>query len=407
MVQADIFQTPYLDFNQWRLNFTLGTPPLPFEGYLDTLSNGFWVIGQDGHCWDGAYCDQGKYDLRNSSTGKRLDEGFTYSDYGSSIEGLAVADVLTIGDIKVDNMTFGVLDTRIENGSSLSKSARAISTIMTVIDSRVALLDNIGIGYGDASTTTLPQVLVDTGAINSPAVSLWNGTILFGGVNKAKYEGDLYSFDTVMGNSSIKSLRINMDGISINGSSEASDEFPLDAVFSLGTTNTFVPKSVAQALNAQIGVTNVPDESGQVNFSCKTVPQDTTITFKFGKLDFDFDLEMFISRGSFEPVEPWADVGDTDLCYFEILENKFTDSYDGSIFLGSNFISRVYSVFDLENDQISLAKRNTDDAPDDIVEITSGKDGVPGAKGSPGTRVGGDLSMTALVAATAMLIMTF
>jgi hypothetical protein len=230
---------------------------------------------------------------------------------------------------------------------------------------------------------------------------------LFGGVNKAKYEGDLYTFDTVMGNSSIKALRINMDGISINGSSEASDEFPLDAVFDVELSNTYVPKSVAQALNAQIGVTNAPDQSGQVNFSCKAVPQDTTITFKFGKLDFEFDLNTFISRGSADPVEPWVDLSDSDSCYFEILENVFSDAYDGSIFLGSNFINQVYSVFDLENDQISLAKRNTDDAPDDIVEISSGKDGVSGSKDSAGTRVGGDLSMIALVAATAMLVMAF
>lgn len=230
---------------------------------------------------------------------------------------------------------------------------------------------------------------------------------MFGGVNKAKYDGDLYTFDTVMGNSSIKALRINMDGISINGSSEAAAEFPLDAVLSVETSMTYVPKSVAQALNAQIGVTDAPDENGQVNLSCKAVPQNTTITFKFGKLDLEFDLSSFISRGSPEPVEPWVNVSDMDTCYFEILENIFTDYYDGSIFLGSNFISRVYSVFDLENDQISLAKRNTDDSPDDIVEISSGKDSVPGAKGSAGTRVKGDLSMTALVAAIAMLIMGF
>lgn len=249
-------------------------------------------------------------------------------------------------------------------------------------------------------------MLVDTGAINSAAVSVWNETVLFGGVNKAKYEGDLYTFDTVMGNSSEKALRINMDGISINGSSEASNKFPLDALFGNLIDKTYVPKSVAQALNSQIGLTKAPDEYGQVNFSCKSISQDQTITFKFGKLDLEFDLSLFISRGSFEPTKPWIDV-DSDVCFFEIVENKFSDYYDASILLGSNFMSLIYSVFDLENGQISLAKRKYDNSPDDIVEISSGKDGVPGAKDSAGALVGGDLSMTALVAATAMLIMAF
>lgn len=273
--------------------------------------------------------------------------------------------------------------------------------------------DTFGIGLGNASTSSLPQALVDAGAINSAAVSLWNGTALFGGVNKAKYEGDLHTFDIVQGNSSLKSLRINMDGISINGSSIASDEFPVATNFDISSTWSYVPKSVAQALNAKIGATNAPDMYGMVNFSCNAVPNDTTIAFTFGDLDLEFDLSLFISRGGPFSVKPWIDL-DTegiynDLCFLQIVEN--TGFEGGGGILGSNIITQIYSVFDLDNEQISLAKRNeNDDAADDIVEISSGKDGVPGAKkdsDSAGTRVGGNMSMTAFVAATAMLIIAF
>lgn len=41
-------------------------------------------------------------------------------------------------------------------------------------------------------------------------------------------------------------------------------------------------------------------------------------------------------------------------------------------------MSLFYSVFGLQNDEVSLAKQNWDDLPSDIIEIT--KDGVPGAK---------------------------
>ncbi|KAF5013291.1 hypothetical protein F66182_15195, partial [Fusarium sp. NRRL 66182] len=64
-----------------------------------------------------------------------------------------------------------------------------------------AVADNIlGLGYSlNESYTSLPQALVKSGQINSAAYSLWaddlrdNGTILFGGVNSAKYSGKLHT----------------------------------------------------------------------------------------------------------------------------------------------------------------------------------------------------------------------
>lgn len=101
---------------------------MSFEAYLDTLSNGFWVVDENQFCEDGSYCDQGIYVLKNSSTGKKLDKAFTYSNWGFPIESIAVADVLKIGDTKVDNMTFGVLSPSVENSTNLSTSKSATAT---------------------------------------------------------------------------------------------------------------------------------------------------------------------------------------------------------------------------------------------------------------------------------------
>lgn len=206
-----------------------------------------------------------------------------------------------------------------------------------------------------------------------------------------------------------------MDSISINGSSDGSGEFPIATVFDVSSTWGYVPTSVFQVLKAKIGVTTVSDDYGMVNFSCNAVPNDTTIAFKFGDLNPEFDLDLFIGQGSFFLVKPWVDLYtkgiDKDTCFFQILENKFDDWEAGGAIFCSNIISLIYSVFDLDNEQISLAKRNKNiDAADDIVEISSGKDGVPGAKkdsDSAGTSVGEKMSMTALVAATAMLVVAF
>jgi Eukaryotic aspartyl protease. len=123
----------------------------------------------------------------------------------------------------------------------------------------------LSLGYGNASSISLTQALADAGTINSPAFSLWGQTALFGGINKARYYGPLYTFPIVKRSDLPKALRVNMDGISINKTSAASTTFPLDAVFDTAVSMSYVPKSVAQALNAQIGNTSVPDEHGQVN----------------------------------------------------------------------------------------------------------------------------------------------
>lgn len=196
-----------------------------------------------------------------------------------------------------------------------------------------------------------------------------------------------------------------MTGISINETSAASTEFPLDAVFDTAVDMTYVPKSVAQALNAQIGATSVPDEYGQVNFSCSAVGENSTIELKFGELEFQFYLSDFVSHQPDTAGDyGWEDGDDT--CYFTICENTELQ-FEGSIVLGSNFISRIYAVFDLENDEISLGKLSWDDAPDDIVEITSGKNGVPGAKkDSAGARLEKNLGMRALIVGAALLILS-
>ncbi|KGO76093.1 Peptidase A1 [Penicillium italicum] len=364
-----------IDLNKERVayvsyvgNVTFGTPPRNFLAYFNTWGNGCWLQSVDDSSCD-MYVDQslcggyGAYNQTSSTTAKKLDEKFAYDDSGEMTTGDFVTDVLAIGNVTVDAMKMGVV-----GGEETSDNA-------------------LGLGYGNASSISITQALADAGTINSPAFSLFGQTILFGGVNKARYYGSLYTFPIVNGSDLAKAFRINMDGISINETSAASNKFPLDAVFDTSLDMTYVPKSVAQALNAQIGNTSVPDDYGQVNFSCSALGENATIEFRFGELELQFYLSEFVSESS----DGGADEGTYDgeeTCYFTICEN-IDFQYEGSIVLGSNFMSKVFAVFDLENDEVSLANliRLSPllvDGPLDIVEITSGKNGVPGAKNSSG-----------------------
>lgn len=231
--------------------------------------------------------------------------------------------------------------------------------------------------------------------------------MLFGGVNKAKYNGSLHTFPIVNGSDLSKALRINMDGISINGTAAASSAFPIDAVFDNYIAMTYAPKSVVEALTSHFANVSVPDELGQVNFSCSSVSEYDTIEFKFGDLELQFYLSDFIGHRSDELDGSGYSIDD-DTCYFTIAENVDQDlQKQGSIVLGTNFMSLIYSVFDLENGEVSLAKRNSFIVPDDIVEIKSGKNGVPGAKkSSASSGVGSGLVTCLMLVVVAMLNLT-
>ncbi|CAI7628269.1 unnamed protein product [Penicillium pancosmium] len=265
----------------------------------------------------------------------------------------------------------------------------------------------------------------NAGAINSPSFSLWSDNILFGGVDRSKYNDTLQTFPIVDVSHLLKAFRINMDGLLVNGSSQASDTFPLDAHIDTSWFVTYVLKSVAQALWAHLGNVYAPDKWGRVNFTCSSVSESVTIGFKFGNLNLEFYLHKFIAYDKnvtilYDDPSPrvtFDDIGDT--CWLTIWESRLEKkelSGERSIILGTNVMSLTYSVFDFQNDEVSLAKRNWDDSPSDIIEIT--KDGVPGAKrngtnktgakknAATSTCVGGELGMVVLVAAI-ILIMGF
>ncbi|KAJ5280622.1 hypothetical protein N7478_005994 [Penicillium angulare] len=376
-----------INYAGYRANMTFGTPPQQFIAYFNTWSNVCWLNGVGaGECElysDDSCGGDGSYNRTASTTAKKLEGKFAYNDTGSMATGDFVTDVLSIGGVKIDDMKMGIITNDDYTGNVL------------------------GLGYGNASSTSLTQALADTGAINSPAFSLYNDMVLFGGVNKAQYNGSLHTFPIVNGSDLFKAFRINMDGISINETSAASKEFPLDAVFDIDFGMTYVPKSVAEALNSQIGNTSVADDWGQVNFTCNAISENSTIEFKFGGLELQFPLWEFVSKDRyFQDDYEWT--SDNETCYFTICENKDYQD-EGSIVLGANFISMIYTVFDIDNDEISLAKLSWDiEAEDDIVEITSGKDGVPGTKkdsGSASPRIGKGLGVITLAVVPAVLIL--
>ncbi|KAE8348608.1 aspartic peptidase domain-containing protein [Aspergillus coremiiformis] len=316
--------------------------------------------------------DLGSYNA-SDSTSSRVAKGNAtiVNDFtNESTVGDIITDTVTVGDVKLNGMKFITVRDKYEPHT-------------------------LGLGYSEANSNfiSLPQALVDAKTIQSPAFSMWKeeekgqtegpGVILFGGVNKAKYVDKLHTLPVISPPGIRKAFRVNFTGLSLGTDSMAKpispDSFPTDAVFVSATPLTILPEAIARDLFSQLNTTELY-RSSQPMFPCDKSPKDKWLTFHFGQAAFNISIESFI-----EPNTPASYPDDPDgpdsnkdgYCYLGLVGGDFKDSHGGNVILGANFLQKIYTVFDMGNDEVSIAQRRWEKAPDEILEIKSGKDSVP------------------------------
>ncbi|KAE8380669.1 aspartic peptidase domain-containing protein [Aspergillus bertholletiae] len=310
---------------------SVGNQPQNLKAQFSTLDDSSWVVASDNDEL-ADFIKHGDFDgyNANASTSSRsvkrsvTIDGFDRDNVGNVD---IMSDTMVVGDVKLEAMKF----------ASLREKA--------------AIGDTLGLGYshGHSEFISVTQALVDAKAIQSPAFSMWKeeqsqnhtngpGTILFGGVNKARYVDELHTLPVVSPAGLSKLFRVNLTGLSVGGPGPAAksispDAFSTGAVFSSATDFIGFPETIAKDLFAQLGM----------------------LTFHFGDVAFNFSLNPFIA------LAPSA----TDPKRKEL---------DGAI-IGANFLKLVYIVFDMENDEIPEIKSGKGSVPDRTTthEETTGK----------------------------------
>jgi Eukaryotic aspartyl protease len=359
------------------INVTIGTPPQPFSLQLDTGSSDIWVPSrQSDVCTQTRRaCQAGAFQSVRSTTFVDLLRNAFQIQYvdGSQIQGDYFADVLHIGDtVTLQNMTMG-LATTASRGLGIMGIGYSAGESVVAIDPS-AVYPNV-----------IDQ-LVNQGAINSRAYSLYlndlnadSGNILFGGVDTNKYTGDLIALpvqiDAESGN--LTSFTVAFTGLTVMDSSGKNqltrDNIAVPAILDSGTTDTYLPDDLANAILDGVGVTTDPSLGNVV--PCDVGNEQATFVFAFGGKGgpvinvalSQFVTPLFSSDGSTPKFN-----GGKDACSFGI-----SAAGNQPILFGDTFLRSAYAVYDLDNNQIALAQAKYGQSSSNIQEFTAGGS-IPG-----------------------------
>lgn len=233
---------------------------------------------------------------------------------------------------------------------------------------------NVGPGYPN-----LPLAMVQKGLIESPAYSLWlndvnsnEGQILFGGVNTAKYHGTLETLPVQKVNGLYSEFIITLTGVSLTSPSKSqkfsSSSLPAAVLLDSGSSLTYLPDPIVADLFRDLGVTW--DASSGVGYvPCNLANQDINVSYTFSSPTINVPLrELVLNAGGV-----YFNNG-ARACVFGVVPAGNTQSV-----LGDTFLRSAYVVYDLANNEISLANTNFNSGGDHILGIGHGGNAVPGA----------------------------
>lgn len=323
------FDVPVENFlnAQYFSTIGIGTPPQDFKVVMDTGSSNLWVPSSE--CGSIACYLHSKYDHTSSSSYKKNGSEFGIRYGSGEVSGYISEDVLRIGDLKVKKQLFG----EATNEPGLAFAFGRFDGIL-------------GLGYDTISVNKIPPPfynMLDQDLLDEPVFSFYLGdtskgqdsVCTFGGIDKNAYTGKMIKLP----------LRrkayweVNLDSITFG--KETADLENTGAILDTGTSLIAMPTDYAELLNKQIGAKK--GFNGQYTVECNkrdSLP-DMTFTlsgYNFSITAYDYILEVQGSCiSSFQGINLGGNIGPLFI-------------------LGDAFLRRWYSVYDLGNDAVGLAK---------------------------------------------------
>lgn len=373
----------------YRIDVGLGTPPQPLQLLIDTGSSDMWVLdGTDPYCTsnrleNGTYnatnqfdCSlTGVFDHQSSSTFNIVHDGFRikYGDH-TFAEGSFGEDDFTFGDVTVHNLGFGIGTLANSTIGILGVGLKGNEATRVKNGSHVFTYDN------------LPIQLKKQGHINKVAYSLFtnsasatSGNLLFGGVDKSKYTGGLWTVPLKnlrpdrSENSTEFTIEAQMITVTDDGCHEETvTDHGVTALIDSGTTLTYLPEPIINGIAKKFDAEFSPDLGGYIQ-PCSFATQDHYITYYFSGVPIKVNLKETYYPAILNNGKPLTNDEGQEMCILGFTPVK--NSRDA--ILGNSFLRSAYVVFDLEDLEISLGQANISPRSEPDVEVIQGP--VPGA----------------------------
>jgi aspartyl protease len=349
----------------YYVNISFGTPPQNVSLNLDLTSADTWVNAPSSE-----FCRNstngcalyGTYSANASSTYTFISSGFNipYDDPTTSVGDYITDTVWISRNASLRNFQFGVAYNSTNHNGILGLG-------FPIQEVQVSKL-------GKQPYPNLPQALANAGLINANAFSLWlndrtpsGGSILFGGVDHDKYIGELRTIAFSPITKANAQYIVPVTDIQFNHMTVITGEtrFALDPGYSL----SYFPDNVTDVLYPMAGVTyNSTSELAYID--CAQGNNQTTLDLTLSWPQLNVTLGQL--------VVPYDDptTGTKD-CLFGIL--KASSNLSGLFVIGQTILRSAYIVFDLDNNELSIAQTRFNVTTTNITEINSGINGVPGA----------------------------
>ncbi|OJD11331.1 hypothetical protein AJ78_07877 [Emergomyces pasteurianus Ep9510] len=367
------------DLSIYMCEVRLGNPPQKLTLYVDTGSSDLWTNAANTtfHGELAGYKPKRAYNPGASSTAALLSSDFRirYTD-GSSANGDYFTDMLRIENVKLPNFQFGLGYT--------SNSREGV----------------MGIGYPENEIQVsrnkkhpypnLPFALKNAGLIKSASYSIWlnslyskRGSLIFGGIDQAKYHGKLQTTSIIPNRYGIyREIVVSLTEISVGagkgkGSQHVGGEFPISILLDTGCSLTYLPPRVTEAIYQEVGAMYNKQWDLSV-IPCTQKYQDAKITFKFGTPTAAASITINLAKlilpmplkddGS--PIAP----AQSGLCLFGIFPMS-----DGVKLptLGATFLRQTYIFVNLEKNEVGMAVAKSNVWRENIKEVNNGEGGRP------------------------------
>lgn len=225
----------------------------------------------------------------------------------------------------------------------------------------------------------LPAQLVSDKLISSNAYSLWlndldasTGSILFGGVDTDQFKGTLATLPIQSQGGQFGEFLITLTGISIGSTVIAKDQAQA-VLMDSGSSLTYLPDAMAEAIYEQVSA-QYDSQEGAAYIPCSMASNSSTLGFTFSSPTIQVSMEELVIEISSTSGKPLTFSDGERACLFGI-----APAGSSTPVLGDTFIRSAYLVYDLANNEISIAQTNFNATTNNVVEITTGTAAVPSA----------------------------